>query len=681
MGTPEMVKIRQDYCRIADEVRSIKIHMRTYYTGSQAEGLYLPGSDADTMYDANDYDHIQVVQDIQAIPSITTDSVLLFSTDKVPTGFAMLKSLNMVPHSAPQHIKDAYQEMDGSLYLSSFLYVDNMVSIENEKMKCNFTRTGPSVETTNDYDKNELPSDNVMSIHCAFWPRTASEWRTRTRRYRWPTPDDISSIVDFGSHLVPIGHPNSPRNLMEWRISFSVAERTLVWSFNHVQIQCYAVMKLILKEYINVKYQELNPAVNGDTPSPVLCSYFIKTLLFWSFEETDPSFWCANNLAVCISYLLRQLYACIRHSVIRHYFFPAFDLLSIKLTPTAQNDLLQIFGDIIYADISMVKPLISILWECKTLQEVCSKFTLGVDSGNFSSHAKIQEGLVEYDTFLLMNINTILIEIETISLNTNYLLMILTANSTTYSSPLFSFAKKILFLRLNSSIMTMQNQSNRIIYNMCRSLKNNVYGIDISTSKLWYAMFLFKSKDLNSTLRIITDVLSRIPPFWLFASQNDLRNKSNATKALYTEAFSASTTSVVERARTAWMFNLHITENEIYSMPLGIQIELSHCDPKLGVNLSPYTCAFYLIFLCHHELREFEQRDDALRQLIDVTNDQEQVGMIPHHSFNLAGHCLLMAGETTRARDMFLRSYHHGISYPPHDKYNSAVYYLQSLPP
>ena len=32
---------------------------------------------------------------------------------------------------------------------------------------------------------------------------------------------------------------------------FSVAERTLVWSYNHIQMQCYAVMKLILKEFIN----------------------------------------------------------------------------------------------------------------------------------------------------------------------------------------------------------------------------------------------------------------------------------------------------------------------------------------------------------------------------------------------------------------------------------------------
>ena len=672
VGTSEMVRIRQDYYRIMEEVRS-NTKMRTYITGSKAEGLDLPGSDVDVMYDTNEYEHINVIQDVHEMPSMTTDSVLLFSTDKVPIGFAMLKILKLVPRMTHQYVKDAYQEIDGSLYFSSFLYVHNMVSIENDKRKCNFTRTGPSVETTRDYDENKPPDDNVMSIHCAFWPSVASEWRTRPRRYGWPRSADISSIVDFGYHLVPTCHPNSPRNMMEWRISFSVAERTLVWSFNHVQIQCYAVMKLILKEFINVKYRELNPAVNGDTPSPVLCSYFIKTLLFWAFEETDPSFWCADNLAECVSYLLRQLYACIRHGVIKHYFFPAFNLLSIKLTTNAQNDLLRILGDIIYADISMVKPPISILLECKTLHEVYSKFEYK------SSYIENKDDIMKNDDCLLTYLSEILLDIDVFSLDVSTRLFC----NITCSSPLIDFAKRLLFLKWNiKSLMAISKDNrNRRIYTMCRSLKHNIYGIDISTSRFWYAMFLVKSKDFNSTLCILSDILSRIPPYCLYKSNGDSRNKSNETKAIYTEAFADSQAFVMERARTAWMLNLHITKNEITSMPHAIQIELSCCDLAIGVNLSPYTCAFYLMFLCHHELREFEQRDNALRQLIDITNDQEQVGVIPHHSFNLAGHCLLMAGETTRARDMFLRSYHHGISLPPHDKYNSAVYYLQSLPP
>ena len=120
-------------------------------------------------------------------------------------------------------------------------------------------RQGPSLEHWHDAaDRSKSGSDNVPSIHCKFWPDIASKWVTRKRQYGWPTSSDITTIVAFGCHLVPIGYPHSDMKLMEWRLSFSIAERTLVWSFNHVQMQCYAVMKIILKEYIKKSCSEKN---------------------------------------------------------------------------------------------------------------------------------------------------------------------------------------------------------------------------------------------------------------------------------------------------------------------------------------------------------------------------------------------------------------------------------------
>ena len=58
---------------------------------------------------------------------------------------------------------------------------------------------------------------------------------------RGPLHGIWKKIIQFGFHLVPVGYPHSDVNMIEWRISFSVAERTLVWSFNHIQMQCYAV--------------------------------------------------------------------------------------------------------------------------------------------------------------------------------------------------------------------------------------------------------------------------------------------------------------------------------------------------------------------------------------------------------------------------------------------------------
>ena len=96
-----------------------------------------------------------------------------------------------------------------------------------------------------------------------------------------------------------------------------------------------------------------------------------------------------------------------------------------------------------------------------------------------------------------------------------------------------------------------------------------------------------------------------------------------------------------------------------HMMPLAIQIELlfnDHADYP-AMHLSPYVCAYYLMFLCYHELHQYANRDRALRQLVDAANNRCQAGPCPYQSWNITGHCLFLAGDTTQAHDVFIRSY------------------------
>ena len=202
----------------------------------------------------------------------------------------------------------------------------------------------------------------MQSIHCQFWPEAAAELLLRPRYHGWPKPRDIRSIVNFGCHLVPVGHPQSALKFMEWRFSFSIAERILVWSFNHIQIQCYAVMKIILKEFIKERCSQQNQ---------VVCSYFIKTFLLWEYETTDLNFWRQDNFRDCIICLLQKFSECLHNGELKHYFIPGFNLLSVKLTREAQTELLRLFDIILQHDISIFK-------ECNTLRNVWSNL-LSVD--------------------------------------------------------------------------------------------------------------------------------------------------------------------------------------------------------------------------------------------------------------------------------------------------------------
>ena len=370
-------------------MESCEINMDIYYTGSKAEGIDLPGSDFDFMMDINETINIRVVQTIQDTQDSSSQSILSLHTENVPSGFAMLRWQPNSRHLHPLLLR-ASRDIHGALYLSSFLFMHGCQHAITPEDGTSMTIQGPSLEKWSEYcDKSESGTDHVPSIHCQFWPSGAGEWVHRPRYYGWPEAIVRANIIDFGCHLVPIGNPLSPSKDMQWRVSFSVAERTLVWSFNHVQAQCYAVMKILLKEYINVRCSPQNR---------ILCSYFIKTFLFWTFEDTAETFWCAENFRACVSFLLIEFSKCIRDGVLRHYFFPGFNLLSIKLTREAQRELLQLLETAIQCDISILK-------ECRTMRKVWSAFMITDDNRNDAISKITKLNVLRNDECMMVHVN------------------------------------------------------------------------------------------------------------------------------------------------------------------------------------------------------------------------------------------------------------------------------------
>ena len=186
--------------------------------------------------------------------------------------------------------------------------------------------------------------------------------------------------------------------------------------------------------------------------------------------------------------------------------------------------------------------------------------------------------------------------------------------------------------------------------------------------------------DYAACLRTVNDVLSRIPPYALYTSHLTLRS-SRESASLYEHVYLQSDADVMERLRTSWLRDLYFSKDMSYNInvPPAVRVELSVCDEVRGVRVSPFVFAYYLMFLCHHELHQYDDRDRALRLLLDTVNNPEQRG-IPYHSLNIAGHCLLLAGRRDRAREMFIVSFLATQTVHPFNKYNSAVLYLQTIP-
>ena len=391
-----------------------------------------------------------------------------------------------------------------------------------------------------------------MSIHCDFWPNEAMEWIHRPRNCGWPTSFDILSIVKFGFHLVPVGHPHSDMKQMEWRLSYSLAERALVWSFNHTQMQCYAIMKIILKEFIKVKCSPQNQ---------VLCSYFIKTFLFWQYEKTELNFWREDNLMDCIRFLLSEFSKCLQEGVLRHYFIPIFNLLSVKLTQAAKTELLQLLDIIVESDMTII------FKECTSLQNVWLNFLQANDNRNNVICKLKRRNLLRNDfdgmMVLAINLNGLLIGF---SLSPYKAISdILTVYC---KSPLKTIMLRKCLLQLIISILRNQcGLGNKGLYQLHQTAQNDALSFDISTCKLWCAILLYKRRYFLSTLDIVNRVLSNIPPFAIYAG-------ANKSAQLYKDMFLNSDTTTIQRARKAWMFEMPFSKCMSEMLPLGIQIEL-----------------------------------------------------------------------------------------------------------
>ena len=250
-----------------------------------------------------------------------------------------------------------------------------------------------------------------------------------------------------------------------------------------------------------------------------------------------------------------------------------------------------------------------------------------------------------------------------------------------YKTHLMSFVTRVFltYASITYTYIALHNVGNKTLYGTRRFLQTNVLGIDIFTCRLWYAMIMTKCGDYRLSLYIINKVLSNISPFALYFTGINLCYVSDETKSRYVDMFSSNDTLVTERARRAWLFDLQIMPSHMDMVPAAIQVELKHCDEDYGLFLSPFVCAYYLMFLNHCGLCQYDNRDRALRQVIDVVNNQEQRGHFRFHSYNIAGHCLLSVGETELAREMFMRSYQHTLPHPTFHRHNSAEYYLQYL--
>lgn len=281
IGSEEDVRVRRLTFVIVDNGSESCIT-----SGSQGEGLNLNGSDLDLMF-IDRWAHVYQSKADVVIKGKGTP--IMMYTEDTPPCFTQLYLITNHQNKTMSSISVSLLNMLDSnhlgLAISSKLYKLSHKSITSWSTKIH----GPCL--------SDNSGEFVMAycLKCDKWICQAKPWVSRPRTV-WPSPELISEIVSCGVLFVPIGCKGSVNENLEWRISFSVAEKILIFSFSYSQLLCYALLKLLFKEIIE-KQEDLKG---------LLCSYFLKTLMFWILEETDHYLWRPDNLIPCLKHVYKD---------------------------------------------------------------------------------------------------------------------------------------------------------------------------------------------------------------------------------------------------------------------------------------------------------------------------------------------------------------------------------------
>ena len=632
------------------------------HSGSSAEGVGIPGSDVDIMYWQK---HHIVVQDQSQVPMYNSKpNILLLKRNSMCPGFVKLECLS--PHSATLDVRFSLTNIEGRQYFTSRRYTQFHLSVRAQSQRMDEIH-GPSITTTPPLGTEH---DNVICLRCHFWPDDAYEFITRERLQGWPPEPLIQQILSDGIHLVPIG--SRSRNIqgiwehdsLEWRYSFSMAELTLIHSFNATQFRMYGLLKIILRDV-------LKPRVPKDT----LCSYFMKTVLLWEIEESSPEIWHEANTICLLGMCFKRLCYYVSQEKCPCYFMPTQNIFHGK-----------VYGNIALQTYEVMTDLYMQGWrfalECELLSDLEQDGDVTINTTFGDSyicreviqrrrrvhhsdpiHEEFYQDLDFYSSMQSMANSIQNREIIMKSLaNAANLHDSEQFNTLTFDVTKAQFhrlscdAGLALFHELQqgkfyiTSNKRAKQMSNEILLHLLQSLDG-----DISRGYLSLATVLFLLGNPAKALGFIKAYRSKQNHFVLYLPRKVAEDHIDMDSvSLYRDVMCGRNLSRHEKASIALSYGFEAYQS-IPVLPLEIlpEILLVH-DTSYILSLHPQTYSCFLGFLCEKELGNDRKAKTFFYELL---NPDHEVGAHGHMTYIMAGICYRKMDTYDAAVRSFARAF------------------------
>ncbi|VDI33854.1 Hypothetical predicted protein [Mytilus galloprovincialis] len=598
-------------------------------SGSFGEGLQIRGSDLDIIYVLQD---IEVQDNISPIAFNANKTNFSMMTEDTKPGFAMLRLITTNFHH--EFIPECCKQFRRHIYLSNVLFknmfLNDMCSVVH----------GPCVS-----DKTGS-HDIAYCLHSKYWVISALQWTMRSNNV-WPSENTKQMIINHGVLFVPIGNKESVNEEFEWRMSFSVGEKFLMYTLSHTQLLCYALMKILLKDVINT----------DSRCKKLLCSYYIKTIMFWISEEFQPSVWTPCNLIPCFMRCLRRLIYCVQYQVCPHYFIPENNLFENMIDSLDRDSL-----------IDTLRLLFSYGWRCILFSKNISYVSV------LSCNIKFFNSCLYFDDFNKLLLSKIFLRVSSVSSRNNYNRAIyysLDCNSKKLKYIHAYFISAVCSKHCPSLYLskTIGNKNKYREYNTCLSYLLMSINHDIVSGWMMIASFFYKANQYQKSLMISSYALSKCT----------LEKSFRGTELSVIQRF-AIKRDEIRKQGVVHSLKFILVDFVLFTTSTLIPMELL-IEGK-SFELPPVFCAHFLSFLSHYHMQNVKECQSSLLDLQLTIAENYFMGKdtcATAFSYYCLGTALQIIGDNKAAKQAFTKTVKLLHPYPQVIKRLKRLYLTASL--
>ncbi|XP_062618592.1 uncharacterized protein LOC134280185, partial [Saccostrea cucullata] len=656
LGTSQLVAMRRDVVDIRDMVenqRRTRDEVSVMVSGSYREGFRLEGSDVDFMYWPNDH---RVIWELSQSQYYNThrQSLILCDCSDSPPGFTLLYLLSP---SKNRSVQRACVRVNNRLYVSSSEY---------RKIICSafLPDSIPHGPCVSGVLSGGAEYDFAHCFVSDFWPPSASSWIDRC--HSWPQSHIVDDIVKNGCHFVAIGHKLGRLEDQEWRISFSFAEHRLVCAMNHCQFLTYGLLKLFLREIIHYRL--------SDDHDKLLCSYHMKTAVFWAIQQNTLQHWCPQNLLgffwVCFKQILKWVY----EGVCPNFFIPQNNMFLSKVNGETQHHLFIRLHGLYEKGLTFLLHSSSIR-SCIINVLLNPHLSICTDEHTLISETKFDTELFQeiykFDTLSSSNLETYMKYLHTIEL--------------LIDSPLLTQYQVLMLQTLTATVLQnipyilhieTYTHKNKLKYRVdkmsCHMLKLAAK-FGCITDMIYIAMYYYKTRRYMEALSIIEMIKVKFAqPYVMFMFVDT---------EMYTRAVGGQSRSAKMRQAVAWDITLNNGIHYISELISEQMSSLQNYRPSLYVP--QFIMLYMLEIFCYryiHTMRAQTALDD-LQTLVHYDQGQLINSDYRDISWQILGICQQVTGNLQAA----LYSYQQSLGQESHNGIQTATEiriqeYLRVLP-